>query len=453
MSALDRYLAELARLQLPSRGAPDGTPYPHLIQGVVRGVHLGSVDVHLRGQVEESPGIRYLTSYRPGFGDVVWVLRWGTDMLVLGDSVPKPLSGGGVTIEPWHEVGTTGEPGFENSWVNFGSTNDTAAFAQQSDGWVRLKGSVKSGSVGVPLFTLPEGYRPPYLWGAAVICFGSVCYININTAGQVYAPASGNPNNVLLCLDGITFPNVDSWERDRDVQWFSLIRSLNGWKADAGSIDTFPQIYRRQDGWRYLKGNIEGGTATAATFVPFTDIMPEDSTVYGQMFATREASVGFSRIDLRGNLAQFGRIQGGSGLHVLVNMNYFCRQGENFFSVDPTYPHKSFQSWTDVTFLNGWVNLSLTSTADAWRNVQYMKDDYGIVHLRGMAMGTAKTANVVFNLPAGFRPLADQLFPTVRWDASGGVAGTLVVKPNGDVEASGAVANWHSIAASFKAEA
>lgn len=62
-------------------------------------------------------------------------------------------------VEPWHEVGSTGEPAFQNSWVNFGGADAVAAFYKDNWKRVHIKGLVKTGTAGT-IFTLPVGYRP-----------------------------------------------------------------------------------------------------------------------------------------------------------------------------------------------------------------------------------------------------------------------------------------------------
>ncbi len=65
-------------------------------------------------------------------------------------------------VEPYHEVGTPGEPGFQNSWINFGAGASTAAFYKDPLGVVHLKGLLSNspGAVAKVAFTLPPGYRP-----------------------------------------------------------------------------------------------------------------------------------------------------------------------------------------------------------------------------------------------------------------------------------------------------
>ena len=66
-----------------------------------------------------------------------------------------------ATVEPWHEVGAAGEPGFQNFWVNYGAPFATAGFYRDGAGIVRLKGTIKGGLGGNnEAFGLPVGYRP-----------------------------------------------------------------------------------------------------------------------------------------------------------------------------------------------------------------------------------------------------------------------------------------------------
>jgi hypothetical protein len=75
----------------------------------------------------------------------------------LAGSYPNPTL---APIEAWHEVGTNGEPAFQNSWTNFGGGYSTMAFAKDSAGFVHLKGTVHGGTFLAPAFILPAGYRP-----------------------------------------------------------------------------------------------------------------------------------------------------------------------------------------------------------------------------------------------------------------------------------------------------
>lgn len=61
-------------------------------------------------------------------------------------------SGGGDTA--WTPATLT------NGWVNYGSGLPDAAYRKLSSGEVLLRGTIRSGTIGQPAFTLPAGYRP-----------------------------------------------------------------------------------------------------------------------------------------------------------------------------------------------------------------------------------------------------------------------------------------------------
>ena len=63
--------------------------------------------------------------------------------------------------EAYHEVGSPGEPAFQNSWHNNAHPFQTAAFYKDHEGVVHLRGAVSGGSAGTVIFQLPPGYRPP----------------------------------------------------------------------------------------------------------------------------------------------------------------------------------------------------------------------------------------------------------------------------------------------------
>src|SRR6185295_16972344 len=51
-------------------------------------------------------------------------------------------------------------PTLAGTWVNFGGSEDTAAYSRTSSGIVLLKGVIKSGTVPSTALTLPVGFRP-----------------------------------------------------------------------------------------------------------------------------------------------------------------------------------------------------------------------------------------------------------------------------------------------------
>src|SRR2546423_10779592 len=76
----------------------------------------------------------------------------------LTGTYPAP---GLAPAENWHEVGSPGEPVFQNGWTNTGPATDvTAAFFKDPYGIVHLKGLIYNGTDGAAIFVLPEGCRP-----------------------------------------------------------------------------------------------------------------------------------------------------------------------------------------------------------------------------------------------------------------------------------------------------
>ncbi len=57
-------------------------------------------------------------------------------------------------------VGGDGQPAFQNSWVNYGSSNEEAGYYKDALNRAFLCGLVKSGTSGSIVFTLPGSYRP-----------------------------------------------------------------------------------------------------------------------------------------------------------------------------------------------------------------------------------------------------------------------------------------------------
>lgn len=71
------------------------------------------------------------------------------------------------------------------------------------------------------------------------------------------------------------------------------------------------------------------------------------------------------------------------------------------------------EAWITPSLQNSWVNYGGT-----WETCQYFKDNFGIVHIKGMVKsGTVGAA--IFTLPVGYRPSAEQLFPSIKDDLFG----------------------------------
>jgi hypothetical protein len=87
--------------------------------------------------------------------------------------------------------------------------------------------------------------------------------------------------------------------------------------------------------------------------------------------------------------------------------------------------NKAQEAWIEPTLLNGWVNFG---SGNAIAN--YMKDEFGVVHLRGLIKsGTTTAGTVLLTLPLGYRPLLNTYFIV----ADGNGFARLFIGANGNV--------------------
>lgn len=89
-------------------------------------------------------------------------------------------------------------PTLLNSWVNWGGVFSPVGYRKDENGLIYLRGLVKSGTIGQPIFTLPAGYRPAYQTLFVTISAGAVGRCDIQTNGDVVAYGG---SNVSFSLD------------------------------------------------------------------------------------------------------------------------------------------------------------------------------------------------------------------------------------------------------------
>ncbi|WII36382.1 hypothetical protein [Paenibacillus thiaminolyticus] len=92
-----------------------------------------------------------------------------------------------------------------NGWVNYYSYSPVGYYKNE-EGIVRIRGLVKSGANGVPIFNLPIGYRPRYLSEHSTVTKNNAGILlgnlEIGPIGTVIPYSGGNE---FVSLDGITF--------------------------------------------------------------------------------------------------------------------------------------------------------------------------------------------------------------------------------------------------------
>jgi hypothetical protein len=126
-----------------------------------------------------------------------WITRWlygNVNFTVTNGQLPA--------VERDHLVGASGEIPFQNSWVNFGGSNEPARYWKDYTGNVHIGGTLKSGTINTTMFTLPAGYRPQYAMIYAIVSNGVFGGLVINPDGTVVC-FSGN--NTYVAMSGVTF--------------------------------------------------------------------------------------------------------------------------------------------------------------------------------------------------------------------------------------------------------
>ena len=106
-------------------------------------------------------------------------------------------------VDDWHEVGASGEPAFQNGWVNFGGAEATAAFRKDGEGTVHIKGLIKLGTLASAAFTLPVGYRPLLHQTIATIAASALGRLIIFGPTGLVVPQTGSSGWFSI---HITFP-------------------------------------------------------------------------------------------------------------------------------------------------------------------------------------------------------------------------------------------------------
>ena len=136
--------------------------------------------------------------------------------------------------------------------------------------------------------------------------------------------------------------------------------------------------------------------------------------------------------DLKEGVAEL-RSVAGAGLVEFVRHNGVLHKKV----LDKMTSHSKSNIWYQPTLENSWV------TFNAANNVaEYLIDDNGFVHLRGILKDGSGVTLDMFSLPQGFRPAFQELFAGV---SNNGFCG-IEVSANGDVRAyTGGSATWTSI--------
>ena len=289
----------------------------------------------------------------------------------------------------WHEVGSGGsEPDFENSWANYNSASwSTAAFRMDAEGWVHLKGLVKTGSTGTTIFTLPTGYRPQssnvgdeYFfavglnYGSASVNYSTYIYV-IPSTGAVRAVGNAGTPSTWTSLSGVQFPVAPRANLNR--------RNLTDVAIDSPVVNEVPNMIRRKNGMVILNGVSDVLDTTAVD--PF---LGDFNPGFSGMCAVRDNTSTAKRLDICRSRGVLSVTTSPTDYGVLWTE---CAL--------PETEHK----WITPSYSNSWVDFG-TDVANNWDGARYFKDEYGYVHLRGLVKNGSSATATIFTLPEGYRP-------------------------------------------------
>jgi hypothetical protein len=324
-----------------------------------------------------------------------------------------------VAMDSWHTVGATGEPAFQNSWVNYdAATFASAGFRKDPGGRVAIRGSIKTGASGTIAFTLPTGYRPPKILrfsGMPQQGAAEWQQVNVNPSGDV-AVYGSNPSG-LVSLDGIEF----------DTESVNQVASIAAQAMDSWHFVGTPGEPAFENSWanydtvrlvkfrKYPDGSVEitgiprGGASGSAVFHLPVGYRPNYG---GDLQFTNYCSggVGTLAVLTDGTVAP-ANATAGSNVNTYVYMQARFDSGTVGAYTNGIFPYLpvTMDNWHAVGaagepgFQNGWQNLSGPPESPA----SFRKYPDGKVLLRGILNkgGANWIANeTVFTLPVGYRP-------------------------------------------------
>ncbi len=168
------------------------------IAGIINTMHLRGVvnaivddthvDLKIEGSENVTAGVRVASSYVPQVGDRVLILNMG-------------LSGANLlVIAPLTYATDWIVPTLAGSWVTYDGTYNIEGYRKDAEGYVHLKGLVKSGTGTI--FTLPVGFRPSRRQLLGTISNNAIGRIDVTPTGTV-SMSTGVTN--WISLDGLTF--------------------------------------------------------------------------------------------------------------------------------------------------------------------------------------------------------------------------------------------------------
>lgn len=226
LARIDLVIAEVDQTVEPgfvvrvAEGQRSSTPQP---PSVTNPLHLKLAQVQIPAGTG-TPTLTDLRQFTAALGGILPV-RGSTDLPFAGpdsmfiyrlDTQELQVRKGGswVTYRPPRGSVDTWHPAtLLNGWANLGTYYGVvyapAAYTITEDGWVRLRGMIKSGDTTKTILTLPLGYRPIFAHIFSVKIAGKIpASLAIHTDGNVLGNSvnDGVVSTTWTSLDGVCFP-------------------------------------------------------------------------------------------------------------------------------------------------------------------------------------------------------------------------------------------------------
>ena len=282
-----------------------------------------------------------------------------------------------------------------NSWVNY--SNETGDYGRASYwvdafGIVHFDGLVKSGTVGLAVFTAGTAWRPPRQTICICDAGSAVGRVDYAQDGQLYmlqgasSYASLANVHVRLWHNGCNYPTMQ-----------------NGW-VDHNTTFTKASYMRDPLGWVHVGGMIRGGTENNPCFTLPVGYRPSRTLTFPAM---SNNIYGWFKIEASGVVTPYGS-------------NVWFSMGDDIVFTEAD--SEAEQNWKDVPdswFENNWTHYSTDESA------QYQVDPHGMVHFRGAvkrSTGSVGAYENMISLSDAITPNKNSVFPVNGDSAFGAVA-------------------------------
>jgi hypothetical protein len=315
-----------------------------------------------------------------------------------------------ITMDSWHLVGGSGEPAFQNSWVNNASpaTYPVAAFRKDPTGRVALRGLVNGGTTGVAMFTLPVDYRPSRALFFPTDANGAYARITVNADGTVVhsAGATSNVNLNVIEFDTDTVLRTASLTAQPIESWHTIGGSgepvfQGTWVNDTAAITKFRKY---PDGKVRISGRIRTGTIGSVAFTLPAGYRPTQLLIFDAL-----SHNGTTQVQSEVRIGTDGTVTPTAG----SSANWFSVEGIEFdtesvsaYAVGALTNSVIMDPWHLVgaagepAFAALWANFNASNDG----TVGFRKTPDGKVQIKGIAQISAGGGATVFTLPTGYRP-------------------------------------------------